>query len=223
MVTRTSSGIPGEPINVGLVGSKDGVLCAMHAAGWYPADPITLRSSIKIIGSALLDRPYKTAPVSSLYYENRREDVAFEKPIGSSADQRNHVRYWQVLESGQEGRPVWLGAATRDSGVELSHDTGQVTHRIDADIDAERAFLTSQLIAAEVVEATYEVIGVGPTLNGRNGGGDRYYTDGEIVIARLVESCEACVTTTARLENPIPVKIKNRLWRAAARYLPSLL
>jgi hypothetical protein len=222
MVTHTGSGIPGDPINVGLVGAKDDVLCAMNAAGWYPADPITLRSSIEIVGSVLLDRPYRNAPVSNLYYQNRREDLAFEKPIGSSADRRNHVRYWQVLDSGQEGRPVWLGAATRDRGVELSRDTGQVTHGIDADIDAERAFLTSDLIAAKVVEAVYEVTGIGPTLDGRNGGGDRYYTDGEIEIARLVAACGSRATTTTRLENPVPVKVKNRLWRMMVRNLRSL-
>ncbi|MFZ0354091.1 MAG: LssY C-terminal domain-containing protein, partial [Pseudolabrys sp.] len=41
MVTRTGQDIPGDPINVGLVGTKADVLCAMHAADWYPADPIT--------------------------------------------------------------------------------------------------------------------------------------------------------------------------------------
>src|SRR5262245_34426564 len=45
MVTRTSQEIPGDPINVGLVGTREDVLCVMHAAGWYPADPITFRSS----------------------------------------------------------------------------------------------------------------------------------------------------------------------------------
>lgn len=39
MVTHTSQGIPGDAINVGLVGTREDVLCAMHAAGWYPADP----------------------------------------------------------------------------------------------------------------------------------------------------------------------------------------
>lgn len=124
-----------------------------------------------------------------------------------------------MLENGQEGRPVWLGAATRDSGVELSRDTGQVTHRIDADIDAERTLLTADLVAAKVVEAAYEVTGIGPTLDGRNGGGDRYYTDGEIVMARLVQGCNSRVAATERLENPTPVKIKNRLWRAMVRNL----
>ena len=54
MATHTGDGIPGDPINVGLVGSLAEVLCAMHAAGWYPADPITLRSSIDGIDSAIL-------------------------------------------------------------------------------------------------------------------------------------------------------------------------
>src|SRR5437868_7090962 len=117
MVTRTAQGIPGDPINVGLIGDSKDVLCAMHAAGWYPADPVTLRSSIEIIGSVLLDRPYHAAPVSRLFYLGRPEDLAFEKPYGGSADQRHHVRFWKVLDSGAENRPVWLGDATFDRGV----------------------------------------------------------------------------------------------------------
>ena len=48
MVTRTAQGIPGDPINVGLIGSEKEVLCAMNAAKWYPADPVTFRSSVEI-------------------------------------------------------------------------------------------------------------------------------------------------------------------------------
>jgi hypothetical protein len=95
MLTRTAQGIPGDPINVGLVGAKADVLCAMHDAAWYPADPITLRSSVEIIGSVVLDRPYRDAPVSRLFYDGRREDLAFEKPDGTSADRRQHVRFWE--------------------------------------------------------------------------------------------------------------------------------
>ena len=124
MVTRTGQDIPGDPMNVGLVGDIADVVCAMHAAGWYPADPITLKSSIEIVGSVLLDRPYRDAPVSNLYYLGRREDLAYEKPIGASADRRNHVRYWKVLDKGEEKRPVWLGAATEDRGVGVSKYTG---------------------------------------------------------------------------------------------------
>src|ERR1700730_10819305 len=114
MVTRTAQGIPGDPINVGLIGDNLDVLCAMQAAGWYPADPVTLKSSIEIAGSVLLDRPYRDAPVSPLFYLGRREDLAFEKPDGNSADRRHHVRFWKVLDQGEENRPVWLGDATFD-------------------------------------------------------------------------------------------------------------
>ena len=142
---------------------------AIHAAGWYPADPITLRSSIAIIGSVIFHRPYENAPVSNLYYDHRREDLAFEKPAGKSANARNHVRFWLVLEQGAEGRPVWLGAATFDRGVGLSHLTGQVTHHIAPNIDAARGLLATDLETAGMVEATYQVSGIGPTFNGRNG------------------------------------------------------
>jgi hypothetical protein len=73
MVTRTASDIPGDALNVGLVGTKEDVLRAMHAAGWFPADPITLRTSIEIVGSVVLDRPYHDAPVSPLYYEGKKD------------------------------------------------------------------------------------------------------------------------------------------------------
>jgi len=219
MVTRTGQGIPGDPINVGLVGDKADVLCALHAAAWYPADPITLRSSVEIIGSVVLDRPYRDAPVSPLFFDGRREDLAFEKPVGTSADRRQHVRFWEVLKAGQEGRPVWLGSATFDQDVGLSRYTGQVTHHIAADVDAERDNLTNDLRRAKVVEAVYEVTGVGPTLFGRNGEGDPYYTDGEIEISRLVSGCNRRVKTALELTNPPIVDLKNQAWKTIAGLL----
>ena len=219
MMTRTTQGIPGDPINVGLVGTREDVVCAMHAAGWYPADPITLRSSVKIVGSVVLDRPYRDAPVSNLLYQGRREDLAFEKPDGRSADRRHHVRFWEVLAQGEEGRPVWLGAVTFDRGVGLSRYTAQVTHHIAPDIDLERDRLTEDLKIVKVVAAIYEVSGIGPTFNGRNGEGDPFHTDGEIKIARLVAGCDMKAETTIELTNPPLVELKNMAWKAIAGML----
>jgi hypothetical protein len=210
MVTRTAQDIPGDPINVGVIGDQKDVVCSMHAAGWFPADPITLKSSIEIVGSVLLDRPYRDAPVSNLYYLGRREDLAFEKPVGRSADRRNHVRFWKVLDQGQEKRPVWLGAATMDRGV------GAITHHIDADIDAERKTLANDLESAGMVTAKYQVTGIGPTLAGRNGGGDLYYTDGEVWILRLVEACRKSTVAVDVLPSPLATEIKDDIWRQIA-------
>jgi hypothetical protein len=173
--TRTALGLPGDAINIGLEGAQDDVLCAVHAAGWRPADPVTLESSLKIIGSVLLDRPYLGAPISPLFYENRKQDLAFEKPSGKSARTRHHVRFWKALDAGDGGLPVWLGAAVFDDGVGVSHYTGQITHHTAPDIDAERDLLMADLAQAKKVSELYSVSGVGPTLISRNGGGDPYF------------------------------------------------
>ena len=222
MVTRTGQGIPGDPINVGLVGDAKDLVCAMHAAGWFPADPITLKSSIEIVGSVLLDHPYKDAPVSNLYYLGRRADFAFEKPLGASADRRNHVRYWKVLDQGEERRPVWLGSATLDRGVGVSHYTGAVTHHISPDLDAERGVLAADLEKAGMVEAKYQVTGIGPTMAGRNGGGDPYYSDGEIWVLRLVEACKRRDGPAVTIPSPAVTEIKDQIWHAVANAMPGL-
>ena len=185
MVTVTADGIPGDPLNVGLVGTKEEAIRALAAAGWYPADAVTLKTSIEIAGSVIFDRPYRDAPVSPLFYDGRKQDFAFEKPVGKSADRRNHVRFWQTLERGAAGRPVFLGSATFDRGAGISHYTGEITHHIAPDIDAERDLLIADLAAAAMLTEIYQVTGIGPTLFGRNGGGDPYYTDGEITVGVL--------------------------------------
>lgn len=216
MVTRTGSGIPGDALNVGLVGSKEDIVGAMHAAGWFPADPITLRSSIEIIGSVVLDRPYHDAPVSPLFYEGKKEQLAFEKPDGKSADRRHHVRFWQVLEKGTDDRPVWLGSVTFDRGVGLSHDTGQVTHHISPDIDAERDLLMRDLGEAGMVQNFFQISGTGPTLFGRNGEGDPYYTDGEIDVAILVIDGVKQTIPAVMLPPPPLIAIKDQVWHGVA-------
>src|SRR2546427_628383 len=76
------------------------------------------------------------------------QDLAFEKPAGRSASRRHHVRFWRSGELGQGGEPLWIGAATFDRSVGLSHRTGQVTHHIAPDVDTERDGLVADLVRA---------------------------------------------------------------------------
>jgi hypothetical protein len=215
MVTVTADGIPGDPLNVGLVGTEGEAIRALAAAGWYPADAVTLKTSIEIAGSVIFDRPYRDAPVSALFYDGRKQDFAFEKPVGNSADRRNHVRFWRTLERGREGRPVFLGSATFDRGAGISHYTGQITHHIGADIDAERDLLIGELAAAAMLTEIYQVTGIGLTLFGRNGGGDPYYTDGEITVGVLTAEAKPTGLPPAVLPNPPLVTVKNALMAQA--------
>ena len=153
--------------------------------------------------------------MSPLFYQGRREDLAFEKEVGSSADRRHHVRFWTILDSGSEGRPVWLGSVTFDRGSGLSRYTGQITHHIAPNVDAERDGLVNDLARARMVTTTYTVSGVGPTLNGRNGEGDRYYTDGEIRMAVLVAAGRPATDPPTELPAPPLVSLKDAIWGRA--------
>ena len=67
--------------------------------------------------------------------------------------------------------------------------------------------------------AKYQVTGVGPTVAGRNGGGDLYYTDGEVWILRLVEACQKRTGPTEIIPSPSATEIKDQIWQAIANKL----
>jgi hypothetical protein len=211
-VTTTGAGIPGDPLNVSLVGTEAEVLAAFAAARWTRPAPIDVRSSVDIAESVVLDRPDPTAPVSNLYLFGRREDLAFEQEVGTSARQRNHVRFWRSDER-MDGRPLWLGAATFDRGVGVSHRTGQITHHIGADVDAERDHVIADLEQAGQLRTVFQVTGVGLTLVGRNGGGDPYHTDGELDVGVLKAEGAPSHAAPAVLPNPPAVETKRRVFR----------
>jgi hypothetical protein len=210
--TLTADGIPGDALNLALIGSEAEMLDAFALAGWRQAAALGLRADLDIGESVVLDRPDATAPVSSLFLFGRKQDLAFEQEIGRSARQRNHVRFWRDDERGDGKRPLWLGAATRDRSVGFSRTTGQITHHIASDIDAARNLVMGDLTAAGQLVETYQVTGVGPTLDGRNGGGDRYYTDGELDVGVLSEDNQRASEPPRQLPNPTGITLKNWAW-----------
>src|SRR5260370_3294499 len=127
-ITYTANGIPGDPINVALIGSKEELIKIMLAAKWYPADPLGLRSDLRIAEDTVLKRPYDAAPVSSLYLGGRKEDLAFEQPVGPDPRHRHHLRLWQTDKVDWDGQPIWLGSAVYDQRVGFSPTTGHITH-----------------------------------------------------------------------------------------------
>jgi hypothetical protein len=213
-VTHTAEGIPGDPLNLGLVGTRSEVIQAMLLAGWYPADPITIKSSLGIAKSVLLKKSYPTAPVSNLYFFDRKQDLAFEQPAGVSASQRHHVRFWESPNvDEQSGRPLWVGSATFDRSSGFSHLTGKITHHIAADIDTERNQTIASLEQVQQVIAIYQVTGVGATFQGYNGGGDWYYTDGELSIALLSTNNLLMNHPPIQAPNPPAIQAKHQIWQ----------
>jgi hypothetical protein len=158
----------------------------MRAAGWTRADRISLRSGFRDVQSVLFNRPYSSAPMSTHFVGRRRpQDVAFERSVGRSPRRRHHVRFWRLDGQAESGEAVWLGAASFDQGMGISHFTGEVMHHIDPRIDAERDLLVRDLRTVGRVGGPTWIANFCPTARGRNGGGDRYETDRRLVAARL--------------------------------------
>jgi hypothetical protein len=189
-LTYTTSGVPGDPVNVALIGSRDDVLRIMKAAKWPVAAKLGVSADLKIAADSVLGRPDPDAPVSTLTLFGRAEDLAFEQEVGDSPRHRHHVRFWQSDQRDADGRPTWVGAAVYDLHVGLSRTTGQITHVTAPDVDQERDFLFQSLDRTTDLVERYAVDGFHKMLTGKNGSGDPWRTDGRLfvgVINRLAD------------------------------------
>jgi hypothetical protein len=181
-ITNTGDGHPGDPLNVALIGTQEQIEAVLLAAQWKRAAALGLKSDLKIGVDTVLSRPDDKAPVSNLFLYGRKEDLAFERPVGSNPRQRNHVRFWKMEQIDEDGRPIWIGAASYDERVGLSHTTGQITHHISGDVDKERDYLFVDLKKTGGMQLVYAVDRFHQQLEGRNGGGDRWFTDGRLLV-----------------------------------------
>lgn len=183
--TRTSEGMLGDPVNLALDGTAAQIHAAMTAAGWTLADPVTLKSSWRIVVSSVLRRSYPEAPVSPLHLFGRKQDLAYQQEVEGNPSQRHHVRFWRCPDDWPlpGGRRVgWLGAGTYDTAVGLSLFTLQITHRIDENIDVERDYIIDSLVTAEPRVSVDVIREFSTGYHHRNGGGDRVRTDGDLPV-----------------------------------------
>ena len=170
----------GDPINIVLIGSGELGISALSASGWQFTEAITIDSIRRLIGAAIEEGEFPTAPVSALYLFERKQDVALQRGR-SRIDQRNHMRLW-LAPFRCEGQPVWIGQISRDIGVKLTSKSKTfTTHVIDPNIDEAREYLLHSLFHSESVEKFAFVKGVGLANENnprKNLTDDPYFTDG---------------------------------------------
>jgi len=186
-ITETGDHHPGDPLNVALIGTAAQLDAIMKAALWNPAAALGLKSDLKIAADTVLSRPDVEAPVSSLFLFGRREDAAFEQPVGDNPRHRHHARFWKLDQPSKDGRPIWIGSAVYDEHVGLSRTTGQITHVTAPDVDAERDYLFQCLEKSGDLASHDVITGFHTKLEGRNGGGDPWRTDGALYLGVIAD------------------------------------
>jgi hypothetical protein len=182
---RTSDGLLGDPINVALLGHEAQVHQAMTRAGWTRADELSLASGLQIVRSTLRRRSYAKAPVSPLLLFDRQQDFAYQQEVAGNPSKRHHVRFWRAPEGWMlpGGYAVsWLAAGTYDRSVGLSLFTLQITHKIEANTDVERDYVTNTITDGSPEVAVEVIRDFSTGYHSRNGGGDLIETDGDLPI-----------------------------------------
>jgi hypothetical protein len=179
--TTTADGSgEGDPLNIVLVGSGEEVIAALSSSGWNFTEAITIDSIRRMVGAAIAEKSFPTAPVSSLYAFGRPQDIALQRGR-SRISQRNHMRLW-LAPFRSEGKAVWIGQVSRDIGVKMTSKSPTLTtHIIDPVVDESREYLLDSLLHRDAVARFAFVRGVGeaspdkPRLNLTD---DPYFTDG---------------------------------------------
>jgi LssY-like putative type I secretion system component LssY len=199
--TMTGDGLPGDPVNLALIGTLEQLRTAFATAGWRGADPLGLASSWRMARAFVLNEPYPTAPFSTLYLFGRGQDIGFQRAIDDSPRKRHHVRFWAKSLAQVEAdvdaasfwlntdRPdendcvLWVGAGTKDIGFSLTRLTFQVTHATASDTNAERGYIVNELRKSGVIEnVTFYKTGDKLLTKHVN----HYITDGELAVAELI-------------------------------------
>ncbi len=198
--TITGDGLPGDPVNVVLVGTLQQLRAAFAALGWLEADRLSLASSWGMVRAFVLNSPYPTAPFSTLYLFGRGQDIGFQRAIDDSPRKRHHIRFWALSQTlaketwgtadfwlntkrpADNERVLWIGAGTRDTGLSFTRLSFQVTHATDSDTTAERDYIISELRKNRLIEAE-KAYRAGENLPTERV--NHYITDGEIMAAIL--------------------------------------
>ena len=176
---RTGTAL-GDPFNMLLLGTGEGIDSAFRAAGWLPAQKRSVATVTREITAAIASRPAITAPVSTQYFEGRPQDLAYEL-AGPNVRIRHHIRIW-LLDSLSL---VWVGAATKDIGVIFKPWEPQATHKIESHIDWERDRVVHDLEAGGCADLLDYMTLPGAVTEARNGSGQKVVSDGRTAVVRL--------------------------------------
>jgi len=195
-----------DPLNIVMVAEPIDLMNSLSRSGWSFTHRITPDSVGRMIDSAIKDKSYPVAPVSSLYVFDRKHDVALQR-ARTNISQRNHMRFW-LAPFTHRGRKVWVGQISRDIGIKLSSKSPSLTtHIIDPEIDLAREYLLHSLLAQGFVAQFGFVAGskVAPRSEpATNLTGDPYFSDGLRLVIMLSPE-------------PIPlVEIRSLLWEESS-------
>ena len=174
---------PSDVTNLMLIGSEAALRKTFQDAGWSLAAGLSTVSKFETVRAVAADQGYKEAPVSVLLLDGKPPDLVFEK-LNNTFAHRHHLRVWRRPVTFL-GQPVWAITATHDTGISFSQKDLTFIHRIDPQIDRERAKVVNDLLFTGDVQDISLIDRPNVPQHGQNATGDNLDTDGRIAVLQL--------------------------------------
>lgn len=179
------SGNKGDMVNFLIIGPEDKMKETFQQGGWVLVDKTKQDAILHAALSTLSNKTYTEMPMSELSLFGRSQDFGFARaePV-QVVESRNHLRVWKAPFD-FDGQTVWVGAATRDIGFEKDQRNGNVTHKIDPNVDLERDFVGSTLGVTGLVAASTYVLPKDPIQTAMTATGGSFHSDGRVLVMEL--------------------------------------
>jgi len=169
------SGRPSDRVNIVILGSRDQIDRAFHAAGWAGANGRSAMTIYRMYHCLVERIGYTMAPMQKLTLNGRPADAVYEKSLNTFS-KRHHLRLWKEQQS-----DFWLSTASED--VSYKFHRMRLTHATDPRIDNERAKVVNDLNFTGCLESATLLARDSP--NGLDQLPSSIVTDGDIALVRL--------------------------------------
>ena len=180
MTTAAQPPKSSDVTNLMFLASENDLVQTFEAAGWSQAEQLSGQSKLETFRAIVEMRGYKEAPVSTILLAGQPPDLVFEK-MNNTFAARHHLRIWH--RPGRfGGKEIWVCAATHDTGIDFSEQNRTFIHKIDSEIDRERAKVVNDLLYTGRIKGLSLVTRPDVPTNGYNATGDPFRTDGRMAV-----------------------------------------
>jgi hypothetical protein len=171
---------PSDMTNLMFIATEAELRAAFEKAGWASASRLNTAAKLETARALIEDRGYREGPMSVLLLEGQPPDFSLQKG-NNTFSQRHHLRIFR-RQGTFAGKPVWVCSSTHDIGIDFSERDHTFIHKVDPNIDAERAKVVSDLLFTGLVKSLALVDRPQVPTEASNATGDVLHTDGRMAV-----------------------------------------
>jgi hypothetical protein len=177
---------PGDIVNFLIVGSESDMILVFRAAGWTAVERAKAGAAPSPEPPASLsEEEYVAMPLRGEFLFGKTQDYGFaQEALVTVLQARREVRIWKAPFTVTR-QALWIGAASHE-GPWWDNTAGAVNYGADTNVDDEREFLETSLLATGLAERLGYISSRGEPEKTGATASEGLRTDGRVVVIRLI-------------------------------------